>query len=109
MENKQYGPPIYVDWKFNRIIEMLREIPGYENIILEFKFVEIDSFRQIGEYDVTGGIKEGTNWILKYHRKFLHNDKTEARVLAITEIEEQIIKSVWMTAINSFKNQTIGH
>lgn len=109
MENKQYGLSIYVDWKFHRIIEMLREIPGYENISLEFKFVKVDSFRQIGEYDVTGGIKEGTIWILKFHRKFMHNDETEARVLAITEIEEEIIKAIWKTAILDFKNQSIGH
>lgn len=108
MENNQYGLPIYVDWKFDRIIQMLREIKGYENISLEFKFVQVDSFRKIGEYDVVGGIKQGTEWLLKFHYKFLHNDNTEARISAITQLEEQIITTVWRSAIDNFINQTNG-
>ena len=109
MENNQYGFPIYVNWKFDRIMEMLTANNEYENIKFVFEFYQIheDFAKPNTTYECNGGIKDGNNWIIKYHRRFPHENRSEAHVLALTSVQEELITTIWKLAIDKLRQKNL--
>jgi len=108
MENNQYGYPIYIDWKFDTIMQMIKSIDGYENINFSFEFHQIHEHFSIPDtYECNGGIKDGNIWIVKYHRRFSHADRSEAHILALTSVQEELITTVWKLAIDKLKQKNL--
>lgn len=106
MKNNPYDFPKYIDWKLDRIIELLKYEYGYEHISIEFTFAQIHNyFAPENTYECNALIKDGNICLLKYHTRFKHIDKEEAHVLALTEMQEKLITTIYKLAIDSLRQQ----
>lgn len=102
--NDKYSDP-FINWKLDLIRQMINDTPGYENIAIVFKFKQIGyGYSTPITYAIDGGIMDGDIWLLKYHYIIQDKDESEAKILAWNEMQEILIKSVWIQAIDSFKN-----
>lgn len=95
----------FVNWKLDLIRQMINETPGYENINIVFKFTRIGyGYSNPLTYSVDGGIMDGNIWLFKYHYIIQDKDESEAKFLAWQEMQKNLIKTVWIHAIDSFKS-----
>lgn len=104
MNNK--FPPIQ-KWRLDEIQDMLNQIEGYENVMIEFQYAPSDGWNS-DHYDCKCGIRERNveGWLLKY--EFQVNDKLEladVRLAAFQEMATRLVTDVWRTSINSFRNE----
>jgi hypothetical protein len=101
--NESYSDP-FLNWKLDLIRGMINATPGYENIQIVFKFTPLDiEYFKPKTYNVDGGILDGDVWLFKYHYSIKDTEEGEAKLLAWHEMQKNLIKSVWIQAIDSFR------
>jgi hypothetical protein len=96
-------------WKLEEIQRMLNQIEGYENVAIEFKYQQSDSWNK-DHYDCTCGIKEKLvngqwNWLLKYMFVIDAKNESEARLAALQEAAERLVTDIWKNSIHSFRKE----
>jgi len=93
----------FVNWKLDLIKQMIKDTPGYEDIEIVFEYYTDYYSYKNPMMVITGGIKQWDGWLFKLNYLIDELEDSNKKMDAWVEFQEKLIKSVWITAIKSFK------
>jgi hypothetical protein len=93
----------YKNWQLDEIKQIINSVKGYENIDIEFVFYDSSNIRhQLWTCKVK--LIDGEKCLLQYKFVIDGNDESNARVQAWNNVTTLLVRDIWLTAIDSFKN-----
>jgi hypothetical protein len=92
-----------INWRINEIQEILNSTRGYEDIKIVFEFFENYEYKNT-TFVCRIKLVDGNKILLRYEWIIENRDKEEASVIAWNEATKILMRDIWLTAIDSFKN-----
>lgn len=95
------------DWKISEIQQMINSIRGYENIELQFELFENITYKN-PSYTCRIKLLDGPNVLLRYEWVIRRVTDENVHSVALNDAVRVLTKDIWLTAIDSFKQQDNG-
>lgn len=98
----------YENWKLREIQQIINSVKGYENIDIVFEFFQNCEYKN-PSFVCRIKLVDGNNILLKYEWVIQDNDRENVRAIAWNDATKILLRDIWITAIESFKQQQNGH
>lgn len=92
-----------INWRINEIQEIINSTKGYEDIKVVFDFFQNYEYKNI-TYVCRIKLVDGNKILLRYEWVIQDKEKEEAYAIAWNEATKILMRDIWLTAIDSFKN-----
>lgn len=96
------------NWRIDEIQAIINSVKGYEHIRIAFEFFQNIEYEKMSSYVCRIKLLDGNNPLLRYEWVIQDNDETNARATAWNDATKILIRDIWLTAIDSFKNMSYG-
>jgi len=93
-----------INWRINEIQEILNSTKGYEDIKIAFEFFENYEYENT-TFVCRIKLVDGNKILLRYEWVIKDKDREKASVIAWNEATKILMRDIWLTAIDSFKQQ----
>ncbi len=97
----------YKNWQLDEIKQIINSVKGYENIDFEFEFFQNIEYKN-PSYVCRIKLIDGNKILLSYEWVIQDNDRENAHSTAWNDATKILVRDIWLTAIDSFKNLTYG-
>ena len=94
----------YENWKLREIQQIINSVNGYENVNIVFEFFENVEYKN-RSFVCRIKLIDFDNVLLKYEWVIQDNNRENARAIAWNDGIKILLRDIWITAIESFKQQ----
>jgi len=98
----------YENWKLREIQQIINSVNGYENVNIVFEFFENGEYKN-RSFVCRIKLIDFDNVLLKYEWVIQDNNRENARAIAWNDGIKILLRDIWITAIESFKQQKNGN
>ncbi len=95
------------NWRLDEIKEIINSVRGYENVDFVFEFWDSSNFKR-SMFTCRAKLIDGEKCLLQYQFVIDDKDESNARAIAWNDVTKLLIRDIWLTAIDSFKNLSYG-
>jgi hypothetical protein len=96
------------NFKINEILRMINLVEGYEGVEIQFTLFENIEYKD-PSYTCRIKLMDGPNILLRYEWVIRKVSDENAHSVALNDVVRVLTKDIWLTAIDSLKQQDNGN
>lgn len=96
------------NWRINEIQKMINSVRGYENVEIAFELFQNIEYKN-PSYTCRIKLVDGEKILLRYEWVIKSVSDENVHSVALNDATRILMRDIWLTAIDSFKNLTYGN